>query len=557
MTTASPETSPKTRSIVQSTIIVIIAFGIAKIISLAQTVIIAREFGVGVDWDMYLIANRIPETIFNLIGGGALAFAFIPVFSGFLAKNDRDGAWKLASRVINTVFSLTLLASIIAFLFAPTLVEGLVAVDYPNRAEVIVQIVDMMRLLLLSTLIFSISGICMGILQSFNDFLLPALAPILFDVGILFGVIYLTDGSLAMGASFVEGQATGGFGIKGVAIGAVLGALLHLGIQVPGLIKRKIRWYPTLGWNDPDLRRVVRLMIPRFLDIGLLSFVTLTVTSYATALGEGAISAFDWGWRLMQIPETLIGTAMGTVIFPTLAALSSLNDVSGKRNAMSGAVRFILIGTIPSAIGLILLGIPLLSLLEGGAFDASATELIYSTLRFFAIGIIVHSVLEVINRSFYADKDTLTPLLVSVGGTLVTLGTSLYFTGLLTDPTPDVSKVGGLALGNTLGITFEVAVLMFLLRGRWGGLNENSIAKTAIKTLIAGVAMGVVIVVLQSVFNTISPTPSTTMTLIQIAVQMGVGIIVFFGVTLLLRMEEITTIIQMIRQRISKLRKAP
>lgn len=516
----------------QSTLIVMIAFGVAKAISLVQTIIIADVFGVGREWDAYVTANRIPEQIFNLIAGGVLAHAFIPIFSGFLAKDDRPGAWRIASHVINTAFLVTLVVSVISFIAAPWLVANVVAPGFDAQAQA--ETVGLMRLLLLSTLIFSISGIAMGILQSFNSFLLPALAPILFDVGILFGVAFLI----------------GPLGTYGIALGAVLGAALHLGIQVPGLIRQRFRWMPELGWRDPTLHRVIRLMIPRMFDLGLFSFTAILANNIASRLGEGAVSALDWGWRLMQIPQTLIGTAMGTVIFPTLSALSELGDVDGKREAMNGAVRFILIGTIPSAIGLIVVGMPLVSLLEGGAFDSTATALVYSTLRFFALGIIVHSILEVIARSFYADKDTLTPLLVAFGGAAVNLVTAMAFTGVLTGSPPDVNTVGGLALANTLGVTFEVIALGIILRRRWRGLGENTLARSTAKALLASLTMAAAIVLVQGLWGMIGLTDQGRIfAAVLVAIEIGVGAIVFLVTALALRMEELGTLWRLIRRR--------
>ena len=214
----------RNRQIARSTLIVMLAFGAAKLISLGQTVIIANVFGVGREWDAFVTANSIPELIFTLIAGGALAHAFIPIFGGFLARDDPDGAWRTASHVINTVFTLTLLVSAVVFLIAPWLVAAVVAPGFDAAGQR--QTVDLMRILLVSTLIFSISGIAMGILQSFNHFLLPALAPIMFDIGILIGVILLIRP----------------FGVRGIAFGAVLGAALHLGVQVPGLVRYKLRW---------------------------------------------------------------------------------------------------------------------------------------------------------------------------------------------------------------------------------------------------------------------------------------------------------------------------
>ena len=177
-----------TQSMARNTIILMVAFATAKAISLVQTFIIASVFGVGDEWDAFVTANRIPEQIVLLIGGGALSYAFIPVFSGFLARSDRDHAWRLASSVINTVFTVTLLLSILGFVLAVVGRDARRArlrrrqgrADCPADAH-----------LLISTLVFSISGIFQGILHSHNHFLLPALAPILFDVGILFGAAFL------------------------------------------------------------------------------------------------------------------------------------------------------------------------------------------------------------------------------------------------------------------------------------------------------------------------------------------------------------------------------
>jgi putative peptidoglycan lipid II flippase len=290
----------------------------------------------------------------------------------------------------------------------------------------------------------------------------------MFDVGILFGVLVLLEP----------------LGVHGIAIGAVLGAALHFGIQVPGLLYYKARWWPQLGLRDPSLWRVIRLMLPRVAGLGVFSFNFLVMNNIASRLGTGSVSALDWGWRLMQIPETLIGTAMGTVIFPTLAALSELGDETGKRDALSGALRFILIATIPAAVGLILIGQPLIRLLERGAFDASASALVFSTLRFFALGLVVHSALEVVARGFYADKDTLTPLWAALGGALINLTLSFLLSDILFIDSPgaanqpDSGNVSGLALANTTGVAFEVLVLLWVLRRRWQSVNENVLART-------------------------------------------------------------------------------
>ena len=547
--TADTAVEDRNRNIARSTIVVMIAFGIAKVISLAQTVIIARVFGISQDWDAFVAANSIPELIFTLIAGGALAHAFIPVFSSFLARDDKIGAWRTATHVINTIFLTTLTISILVFFAAPWLVTTVVAPGFDAATQA--QTTELMRILLISTLIFSVSGISMGILQSHNHFLLPAMAPIMFDVGILFGVLFLIKP----------------FGVNGVAVGAVLGAAMHFGVQIPGLIHFRARWRPELGLRDPILWRIIRLMLPRVAGLGVFSLNFIVMNNIASRLGVGSVSALNWGWRLMQIPQTLIGTAMGTVIFPTLAALSELGDESGKRDAMSGALKFIMIASIPSAVGLIFVGQPLIGLLERGAFDASASALVYSTLRFFALGIIAHSALEVVARSFYADQDTLTPLWAALGGALINLTLAFLLSGVvqaeayaftntiaLQFPSLNLitatGAVGGLALANTLGTAFEVTTLLFVLRRRWHGINENALASTTLKTLAASLVMALVIVVIENLWHSFGLADRGLLYHIaQVAVETLAGALTFVVVALLLKMDELRGLISLVLRR--------
>jgi putative peptidoglycan lipid II flippase len=539
----------RTRHLARSTLIVMFAFATAKAISLGQTFMIANVFGVGAEWAAYVTANRIPELIFTLIAGGALAHAFIPTFSGHLAKDDHTGAWKVASHVINTVFCFTLLVSIVVFFLSPWLVANVVAPGFDETTRA--QTAALMRILLLSTLIFSVSGIMMGILQSHQHFLLPALAPIMFDVGILIGVIFFLPV----------------MGVQGIALGAVLGAALHLGIQIPGLVMFKARWSFELGLRDPELWRVFRLMLPRVAGLGVFSLNFLVMNNIASRLGTAPVAALDWGWRLMQIPQTLIGTAIGTVIFPTLAALSEMGDEDGKRQAMSGALRVILVTSIPAAIGIIFVGRPLISLLERGAFDTTASALVYSTLSFFALGIVVHSALEVVARSFYADKDTLTPLWAALIGAGINFALAFVLSGVITVSanghfnriaaqfpqlglTPDVGNVGGLALANSLGTAAEVLLLLWVLRRRWHGANEDALTRTVLKTLAASLVMALAIVIVNALWNAAGLADrGLVFTVAQIALETGIGLLVFLAVTYWLRLEELQIVINAVLRR--------
>jgi putative peptidoglycan lipid II flippase len=523
--------SPPRANLTRSTITVMVGFGLAKAISLLQTVVIARAFGVGEVWDAFVTANRIPEMIFTLIAGGALATAFLPVFSGLLAEGNRERAWRTASHVVNSIFLITLLVSAVVFVLAPWLVGQVVAPGFTPEAQA--QTVGLMRVLLVSTLIFSVSGIVMGILQSHNHFFLPALAPIMFDLGILFGVLVLMRL----------------FGVYGIAYGAVLGAALHLLIQVPGLVMFKARWSAALGFKDPELWRIFRLMLPRIGGLGVFSLNIIVMNNIASRLGTGSVAALDWGWRLMQIPQTLIGTAMGVVIFPTLAALSQLGDLDGKRSALSGAVRFILIGSIPSAFGLILVGRPLISLLEGGAFDAAASGLVYSTLVCFSLGLIVHSVLEVVARGFYADKDTFTPFLAAVGGALINFALALVLSGVLVADGPEDAFPGGLALANSAGVAFEVIMLMIILRRRWAGIDGGALHRAIVKTTLASLVMSLVILGVDVAWGALGIGGGLVMTVGLVGAQVLLGGLTFVGVAYAIGLTEVSTLLNAVLRR--------
>ncbi len=548
MTAPPSNTAERNRQIAKSTLTVMIAFAAAKVISLLQTLIIAQVFGVGSELDAYVAANRIPELIVILISGGALTHAFIPVFSGMLAKGDSTSAWELSSNLINTIFAFALLLSCLVFLAAPWLVVNVVAPGFD--AQTSRNTIEMMRILLLSTVVFSISGIFSGILNSHKHFLLPALAPIVFDLGILFGVLFLLPR----------------YGIHGIALGAVLGSILHLSVQIPGLRRYQMKWKVGLGLANPDLWRVIRLMLPRIGGLGVFALNFLIMNNIASRLSVGSVSALDWGWRLMQIPQTLIGTAMGIVIFPTLAALSEVDDLHGKRSAMSGALRFVLISSIPSAVGLIVLGQPLISLLERGAFDSAASALVYSTLSMFTLGLIVHSALEVIARSFYADKDTLTPLFAALGGAAINLvfaivlsdvaavDASTFFNSIVTSfpmlgYTRYIGSVSGLALANSLGVMFEVLVLLIILRRRWRGIQERALSLTLVKTLIASLVMAAAIILADLVWRMLIPGSSLTITTVRLVVEGMLGLAIFLAAALLLKMSELTELWRLVRRR--------
>ncbi len=439
------EAGKRRRHILGNTSLVGASFALAAGAGLLRNVIIARQFGIGADLDAYYAAFKLPDLLFTVAAGGALATAFIPVFVDFLAEKDRQGAWRLASAITNLVLLAVSGMAILSALLAPWLVRTVIAPGFDPQQQA--ETAAVMRLVLVSTVIFGVSGVQGSVLHGFKHFLLPALAPVVYPLGIVAGALWLAPT----------------WGVRGLAVGAVAGAFLYLMIKVPGLVRYGFRWWPVLDLDSPAVRRVAVLMGPRVLDLGVFHLTLLATTNLASRLGAGSVSALEWGWDAMQLPETIIGTAFGLVAFPTMAELAARGNLTGLRHTLGETLRVVLALTVPAAVGLILLGRPLLQLLyQRGAFDAAATDAVYGALRLYALGLMGHACLELAARAFFAQQDTTTPLLVAVGSA----GANILLGVLLMGPMGHT----GLALANSLAVSAEVSVLLLILRRRLGGV---------------------------------------------------------------------------------------
>lgn len=417
-------------------------FGLDKIVALGRQVILARYFGLDPVLDAYNASNNLPDTLFALISGGALAIAFIPVLTETLDREGRAGAWKLFSLVANLAFVVTALCAALIALFPLVLVSRVVTPGFSLEQQLLVA--DLMRLNLIATLIFSISGLVMGALQANQHFFLPALAPIFYNIGQIVGVILLKPA----------------FGIHGLAYGVILGAALHLAIQVPGLVRYQFKWTPRLTLADDGVRRVLRLMGPRILTLGFINLVFIANDNLASRLGtNGAISALAYGWLILQLPETVIGTAVGTALLPTLSEYVSRGEHAELKRLLRRAIAILLAVTIPVALASLVLVRPAVKLVfEGRAFTAENSELVILAARMFLLGLAGHSLVEIAARTFYAHQDARTPLFLAA----LTLSLYIVFGTALT---PQLN-FAGLALANSLAFTTEAIVMLFILYRR-------------------------------------------------------------------------------------------
>jgi putative peptidoglycan lipid II flippase len=438
--------------IARASLMVAFFFGIDKVLGFIRQVLIARQFGLTYEIDVFNAANNIPDLLSALISGGALGVALIPVLSEFIQKRGRSAAWEVFSRTVNFAFVVTGAISVLIIAFAQPLVKYVIAPGFPAQQQALT--VELMRIDLLAILVFSISGLVMAGLQANQHFLFPAMAPALYNIGQIFGVLVLAPASQHIGPITLPGF---GMGIFGLVYGVILGALLHLAIQVPGLIRYKFHWTPAIGLSDPGLRQVLGLLGPRVATMFFLQLFFIARDNIASRLGEGSVTALNYGWFIMQVPETLIGSALAIVMLPTLAEIFARGEQQLFSETVNRAVRVILGLTIPAA-AILAVGLePVIPAVFG--FSAEGSQLVLWVTRGYLLGLIGHSLLETAARSFYAQQDARTPLYLAALNAGVYIVAAVSLSKWLGAP--------GIALANTFSFTLEASILLLLLRRRY------------------------------------------------------------------------------------------
>jgi putative peptidoglycan lipid II flippase len=451
--------------------LVMALFVVSRVLGLLREMVISHQFGTGGDLDAYLAAFRLPDILFQIVAGGALASAFIPTFSAHLARHDERGAWQLASAIINLVLILTSAAAILAALLAPWLVSAVIAPGFDAQRQALT--VALMRLMLVTPVIFGVSGVIMGILNARQHFLLPALAPILYNLGIILGAVILAPER----------------GVMGLAVGVVAGALGHLLIQIPGLVRHGLRYTPVLGLRDPSVREVGRLMLPRVVGLAAVQINFLVNTILASGLVAGSLAAINYAWLLMLLPQGVFAQSIATAAFPTFSTQAARGQVAEMRSTLSATLRAILYLALPAAVGLVVLSKPLVQLIfQRGAFTETSTEMVAWALAFYALGLPAHAAVEIVVRAFYALHDTKTPVIVGIGAMALNVILSLAFIAIF--GALGWMKHGGLALSNSLATTVEMAVLLHLLRQRLGGLEGRRMLASLARISLASLTMG-------------------------------------------------------------------
>jgi putative peptidoglycan lipid II flippase len=444
----------------------------SRILGLVRDQVMAYLFGAGLQMDAYNVAFRIPNLVRDLFAEGAMSAAFVPAFTRRLTNEDRDSAWRLGNLVITTLVLVTGAIVLAGIIFAGPLTD-MFAGSYarvPGKLELTTQLTRVMFPFLI---LVAVAAAFMGMLNALHRFFVPAVSPAMFNVG----SIVCTIGLLPVMRYF------GWPAIMAPAVGVLVGGLGQVAAQWPQLRREGFRFAPRIDFADPGLREVLLLMGPGVIGLAAVQINVLVNTMLAAREVEGAVSWLNYAFRLMYLPIGLFGVSIATAALPSLSRHAAREDFGEMRRTISNGLRLMLMLNVPATIGLMALASPIVALIfERGRFTTADTAATAAALAFYAPGLIGYSAVKIAVPSFYALRESRTPVAVSM--TTVAVNVALNIT------LAKVFGYRGLALGTAIAALFNASSLLIILRRRLDGIDERAIGTAFVKILTASLAMG-------------------------------------------------------------------
>ena len=513
--------SSERRRIASAATLILFAYGTSRVLGAFREIVIARTFGTGHQLDDYRVAFAVPDLLFNLLLAGAISSAFIPVLSEHLARHEHERAREIAERVLTSAIVILTAGAAVLFIVAPFYVK-LIAFGYSAQDHEL--ITSLTRILLLQPIFLGAGGLVIGVLTAYQRFLAQALAPIFYNLSIIVAAAFFAPT----------------YGVTALAVGVVVGALLHVGIQLPALWRTGWRPVLALGWNDPGVRKVGRLMFPIALGLAAAQVNVFVDTVLGTSLPHGRVAALRYADTVAQLPLGTFSTALAFVLFPFLARDAAMGAIDSIRHRTSLALRLNLFVLLPASVGLAILGIPIVAVLfERGEFGAPSVQQTAYALTFFSLGLAGQAATALLVRVFYALQDVMTPLKISLVVIAVNLATNVFLVRVL--------QQGGLALGTSIAATLNAILLARVLRGRLHGLEGRAIGGTVARAFAGVIPMAVLVTLTVDAITHFSPTGGLhQLGAVLAAVAVGIGS--YLLIELLLRSEEVQVVFSVLRR---------
>lgn len=504
-----------TKTIAGAALIVSVAGVLSRLLGLFRDRILASKFGAGDELDIYYAAFRVPDLIYNFLIVGALSAAFIPVFTGLVAKKKKDKAWDLASGLLTLQVIIVIVISAIFFFFAPALMR-LITPGF--HEEKIMHTAILTRIMFLSPLFLGISAIFGGILVSYKRFLIYSIAPIFYNIGIIIGALF-----------FVRFM-----GVAGLAWGVVLGALMHFTLQFLAVkfvgFSYQFRKIKEII-KDANIRKVIRLMIPRSMAMGVSQINLLIVTIFASTLASGSLTVFNFANNLQSVPLGVFGISFSIAAFPKLSSLAARENMGKFNYVFSRTFKRILFFVIPSSLIIFSLRAEIVrAVLGAGEFDWEDTTATLWVLGFLSLSLFAQSTVPLLTRCFYALENTKTPFYAALISETINI--------LLVVILIEKYQVLGLAIAFSLASIVNMLTLFFLLDKKFKNINKSKMFTPIVKILIASAFSVIAIYLTRHTLSNFIQLKTLGEVLAQLVISGGMGASVFLIACYWLDVEE-------------------
>jgi len=503
--------------------IVIIATIFCRILGLGREIVISNRFGAGIETDAFFIAFMIPNLLRSFLGEGALNSAFIPIFAEYLTNHDRKKAEYFASNVLNILILILIIVVILGIWGAPLLIN-IIAIGFKSNMYKYQLAINLTRIIFPYIGFVAIAALFMGILNSYDHFLVPALAPSMLNISVIVFALTLSYK----------------YGIYSIAWGVILGGIGQALIQAPVLARKKIKYSFAVDFNDPGVKKLLKLLLPAMIGLAITQINVIVDRTIASTLVDGSISALYYSNRLVQFPLGAFGIAISIAIFPTLAKQTAKNDIAEFKKSLLFGLKMLLFITIPSAVGLIVLKDSLIRLIyEHGIFSRVATNMTASALLYYSIGLFAYACVRLTTMSFYALKDTKTPVKIGIFIVFTNIALDLILVKYLAH--------AGLALATSVAAILNLIILLKVLRDKIGDFGLKSQLSFLVKIIISSIFLGVICILVSNYFGKVLDLNYKYNQIIQVTTSIFSGGLVYFISSYILGVKEVKSLRQTIK----------
>jgi putative peptidoglycan lipid II flippase len=511
------------RTLARAGLVVMVAFFVSRVLGWLRLVVISTIYGAEADLDAYFAAFRIPDAIFQLVAAGALSSALIPVLSGLITNEEEQRAWRVVSTVVNLMMLALLALAVVLAVAAPLIMPAITPGFDLVQNELTVRL---SRIMILSPILLALGAVATSVLNTYGRFAASAAAPIFYNLAIIAGAVLFSPV----------------LGVEALALGTVLGSLLHLCVQLPHLLRMKAFDYDfRLDLQDPAARQALLLMVPRAIGMGAGQMTFIVNTTLASTVGVGGIVAYNVANTILQIPLGVIGVPLGVVLLPPLSRAMANGALREFGRLVVGSLRLLLfVMLFIAAVAMVLRRQVVTLLFDYGQFDDRAIDLTANTLLFFLAGLAAHSMIAVLARAFYAGKDTRTPVMAAIVSVGVNVIVSILTVGSL--------GLSGLALGIAVGAWVEATMLTVLLWRRTPGIPLESLGRAGAEfALGAALAAFTAFAVVRASEGLVGADPGKVALLLQSMAAVAAAGAVYVLYAWLLRVPELSRVVEMAR----------